>query len=404
MKIGNMELMPHQKRALERNGKKELWNWSMRTGKTWPASLWSNHPDRNKNPYVLCLKKDKKPWQKAAPHATVLTKEEFKKCWDTIDNPSCVVIDESHWAHGAVFTKQSSQQARDVYNFVKKWPDMHVLLTTATPVRNDPSSLHTALCLIDKYIPWHIWRDMMYELTYLPYLPRPAWIARKNWRELCRPYLEKYADIVTLEDVVEFLPPETHEVIEVKTPLYEPEEDEVVMWQTEHQHEQSEKAKAIIELGDKARKLVIIAHYTNTIKDLEKKLAKSKPVFVLNGQTKDQDKVIQDAQAADDCFLIVQASMASGFDGYMFDAMVFTAMSHKVVDYIQAIGRLHHTQHVKPAIYFYLLAKYPKTRSWDEKIWYDSISQGKDFYAPRTTKKIEAERSEDTTPDSELPF
>lgn len=399
-----MELMPHQKRALERNGKKELWNWSMRTGKTWPASLWSNHPDRNRNPYVLCLKKDKKAWIVAAPHATVLTKEEFKKVWKEIDNPSCVVIDESHWAHGAVFTKQSSQQARDVYNFVKKWPEMDVLLTTATPVRNDPSSLHTALCLIGHYMPWNMWRDRMYELTYLPYLPRPAWMPKKNWRELCRPYLDKYADIVTLADVVDHLPPETHEVVEVKTEMYEPEEDESVVWTTEHQHEQSEKAKAIIELGDKARKLIIIAHYTRTINDLAKKLAKSKPVFVLNGQTKDQDQVVKDAQAADDCYLIVQASMASGFDGYMFDAMVFTAMSHKVVDYIQAIGRLHHTQHVKPAIYFYLLAKYPKKRSWDEKIWYDFISQGKDFYAPRTTQKIEQERSEDTEADSGLPF
>jgi hypothetical protein len=88
----------------------------------------------------------------------------------------------------------------------------------------------------------------------------------------------------------------------------------------------------------------------------------------------------------------------------MFDAMVFTAMSHKVVDYIQAIGRLHHTQHVKPAIYFYLLAKYPKAKSWDEKIWYDFISQGKDFYAPRTSKNTEQERSEDTETDSGLPF
>ena len=168
-----MKLMPHQQRAVNRNGNYELWNWDTRTGKTIPAAMWSNHPIRNRNPIHLCMKKDKKPWIKAAPHATVLTKEEFKKVWDEIEDPSCVVIDESHWAHGALFTRQRSKQAECVYRFIKKWPDMHVLLTTATPVRNDPASLHAALCFIGHYIPWKEWQEEMYQLTYKPYLPRP---------------------------------------------------------------------------------------------------------------------------------------------------------------------------------------------------------------------------------------
>lgn len=386
-----MKLMPHQQRAVDRNGSHELWCWATRTGKTLPACLWSNHPDRNQNPYILCLKKDKKPWQKAAPHATVLTKEEFKKQWDTIDKPSCCVIDESHWAHGQLFVaKLRSKQSEVVYRFIKKWPKMHVLLTTATPVRNDPSSLHTALCFIGKYIPWKDWQDEMYELTYKPYLPRPAWMPKVDWRDRCKPYLEKYADIVKLEDVVDYLPPETHEIIEVKTTPYEYAEDEEVRWTTEHQHEQLEKHKAIKELGDKYRKIIIISHYTATTEHYVAKLGNTKPTYVLNGKTKNQQEVIEQAQKADDCYFIVQSSMASGFDGWMFDAMVFTAMSHKVVDYIQAIGRLHHTQHVKPSIYYYLLAKYPKGSSWDRDV-YASIKAGKDFYATAgTTKKNES--------------
>lgn len=731
-----MKLMPHQQRAVDRNGSHELWCWATRTGKTLPACIWSNHHDRNSNPYILCLKKDKKPWQKAAPHATVLTKEEFKKQWDDIADPSCVVIDEcfvagtkvltasgykniediklgdyvvnalgvskvdecgsrnvdeiiiiklsngislkvsknhpfltrhgwvlakelhesdelmhylrvhdiintygvykirrwnkamsmlpqkfhtrtsrpsnmldtllketvyskqvykngqkitekilsnlqskmrckqdniqckkqilqckmqrhcneqktttasrqreisqnvfrkneekqsdvqrrvskknernttqnrtqtsstwwkwkrnastatyfiscswkrlvrrtcraykkeaaisralqdrcgaskekncnrnrrlftstkntsrtrcskrqttdrvwvesitvqkqpdtrvynigvaghpsyvvgdvvvhnSHWAHGQLFVaKLRSKQSEVVYRFIKKWPKMHVLLTTATPVRNDPSSLHTALCFIGKYIPWKDWQDEMYELTYKPYLPRPAWMPKVDWRDRCKPYLEKYADIVKLADVVDYLPPETHEIIEVKTTPYEYEEDEEVRWTTEHQHEQLEKHKAIKELGDKYRKIIIISHYTATTEHYVAKLGTTKPTYVLNGKTKNQQEVIEQAQKADDCYFIVQSSMASGFDGWMFDAMVFTAMSHKVVDYIQAIGRLHHTQHVKPSIYYYLLAKYPKGSSWDRDV-YASIKAGKDFYATAgTTKKNES--------------
>ncbi len=390
-----MKLMPHQQRAVDRNGRKELWCWATRTGKTLPAVLWSQHPCRNRNSYFLCFKKDKPAWQRAATHGTVMTKEEFKKLADTIKDPSSLVVDEAHWAFGAVFTKQRSIQAAVLYNFVRKHPDMDVLLTTATPVRNDPSSLHTALCLIGHYIPWEQWRSEMYELTYKPFLPRPAWMPKANWRQLCRPYLERYADIVTLADVVNDLPPETHEVIEVPTEKYDYAGDEEERWTTEHQHEQTNKAKYIEEIGDGYRKVIVIAHYTSTIETLSKSLAKHKPVYVINGKTKNADAVITEAQNADDCYLIVQSSMASGFDGYMFDCMVFTAMSHKVVDYFQSIGRLHHTQHVKPAIYYYLLARYPKGQSWDKQV-YDSIMDGKDFYAPRTTQDTETDRSTDS--------
>ncbi len=378
--------MPHQRRAVERNGRKELWCWATRTGKTLPSSLWSNHPCRNKNPYVVCLKKDKKAWQRAAPHATVLTKEEFKKAWNTIQNPTALVVDESHVFHSALFTKKRSQMATAMYSFIKKWPEMDVLLTTATPVRNDPSSMHTALCYIGHYIPWKDYQEKMYKLVKKPYSPWPFWEPRVNWREMVKPLLEKYADIVTLKDVVEYLPPETHEIIEVLMERYEYEEDEEQRWTTEHQHEQKGKVKAIKELGDKYRKLLIIAHYTSTIELLEKELGSDKPVFVLSGKTKNHDEVTAQAQNADDCYFIVQATMASGFDGYTFDAMIFTAMSHKVVDYLQAVGRLHHTQFVKPAIYYYLIANYPTGRSWDAKI-YGSIKEGKDFYDTAGTTK-----------------
>lgn len=381
-----MKLMPHQQRAVDRNAKKEMWCWATRTGKTAPASMWSNHPCRNSNPYVICLKKDKKAWQREAPHATVLTKEEFKKAWDTIDKPSCVLVDESHVFHSALFTKQRSQMATALYSFIRKWPDMDVLLTTATPVRNDPSSMHTALCYIGHYIPWKEYQEKMYRLVKKPYSPWPFWEPRSNWRELVKPLLEKYADIVTLSDVVDYLPPETHELIEVPMQRYQYQEDEDQRWTTEHQHEQTDKAKYIIELGDKSRKLLVIAQYTKTIEDLAVALSKHKPVFVLSGKTKDGDAVIREAQEADDCYFIVQASMCSGFNGYQFDAMIFTAMSHKVVDFLQAIGRLHHTQFIKPAIYYYLLAHYPTGKSWDKKV-YDSIREGKDFYDSTGTTK-----------------
>jgi superfamily II DNA or RNA helicase len=367
-----MELHPHQKRAVERNGNYELWCWATRTGKTAPACLWSNNETRNANSIVVCLKSNKRSWQKQAPHATVYTKEEFKKVWETIDTPSSIVVDEAHFFASPLFVRGRSQLATALYSFIKKWPDMHVLLLSATPIRNDPSSLHTLLCYIRVLYKWEDWRAEFYNLEYKPYLPRPAWMPRKDWRIRIRAYLEKYADIVTLADVVANLPPETHEVIRVKTGKYEYKEDEDKRWTTEHLHEQSEKHKVIKELGDKYRKLIIVCKYTEQILDLEKKLKTQKPVFVLSGQTKDQEKTIEAAQASDDCYLIMQASMGAGFDGVAFDAMVFASMDHAYVSYVQAIGRLHHTIHIKPAIYYYLLST--GSHGWDKKV-YDAVVQ-----------------------------
>lgn len=373
---------------MERNARKELWCWATRTGKTIPASLWSNHPDRNSNPIVICLKSNKKSWQKAAPHATVYTKEEFKKHWFSIEQPSCVVVDEAHFFASPLFVKGRSQLATSLYNFIKKWPDMDVLLLTATPIRNDPSSLHTLLCYIGKYVPWNQWRAEFYELQYRPYMPRPAYFPIENWRRRIRKYLEANADIVTLADVVENLPPETHEVIEVKTGKYQYAEDEERSWTTEHLHEQSEKHKTIKELGDKYRKLIVVCKYTEQIITLAKELERSKPVFILNGQTKDQEATITAAQEADDCYLIMQASMGAGFDGVKFDAMVFASMDHTYVNYVQAIGRLHHTIHIKPAIYYYLLST--GSHGWDRRVYNAVVQSHHDFTFTGFTEDDEA--------------
>jgi hypothetical protein len=79
-----MELRPHQKKFIDENPDYALLAWEMRVGKQLPACLWSNHPKRNKNPIIVCLKQNKSDWKKDAPHATVYTKEEIKKYYKDI--------------------------------------------------------------------------------------------------------------------------------------------------------------------------------------------------------------------------------------------------------------------------------------------------------------------------------
>lgn len=366
-----MLLRKHQQKFIDENPDYALLAWEMRTGKQLPACLWSNHPRRNKNPIVICLKQNKKDWQRDAPHATVYTKEEIKKYAKDIKNPSCLVIDEAHVTGSPLFTKNRSQLSTAIYNLIKDNPDMHVLLLTATPIRNDPSSLHTLLCYRHIFIPWKEWRERFYTLEYRPFLRFPAYFPKPDWRIKIRPILERYANIVSLRDCVDDFPPETVEIIKVKTKPYVPQVGELPKWTDHHQAEQEGKAEVIKTLG--YRKLIVVCHYTNQIDSLTKELEKDREVFILDGRTKNPDQIKRQAQESPECYFIVQASMLMGWDGYMFGAMVFASMSHKSVDHTQAKGRLRTVDDPHPVIYYYLIGG-----KWDKRI-YDSIMENRNF-------------------------
>ena len=361
-----MVLRKHQIRILKQNPHSVLLCWEMRTGKSLPASIMTKQS--GDNGIIVCPKALVKDWEELTPFATVYSKEQFKKHWEEIKNPTSLVIDEIHTFGSALFTKKRSQLSTAMYNFIKLYPDLRVWGLSATMIRNDPSSLHTLLCYIGHYIPWKTWRDRFYVLEKRPYLSYLAYFPKPGWQKDIKSVLEKYADIVSLRDCVDYLPPVTKEVVNIKTP----KSTEIFEhWTEEHIHEQTKKCDYIKTLG--YRKIIIAVHYTTQIDEFKKKLEKERQVFVLDGRTKNQSDVKKQAQEADECYLIVQASMLYGFDGYMFGALVFASMSHKCLDHTQALGRLINLDKPKPLYYYYLIGG-----KWDKNI-YNCIQAGEDF-------------------------
>jgi len=377
-----MKLWPHQKRLIEENPSKAILNWEMRVGKTLPAAKWIDHPKRIGNTYIVTPKQNKKDWVNMKTKAIVLTKEEFKKT--TIVNPTAMIIDEGHYFASALFVRKGkgrSQLAEKLYNLVRKYPEMDLLILTATAIRQNAWSLHTLLCYIGEYYDWKKWRDEFFVQEYMPFLPtqpwmKPgelptAWVPKKDWRINIRKYLEKHCDIVSLRDIVEDLPPIEPTFITIKQPKYIRPKDEIVNWMHEHQHEQQNKHKEILNLG--YRKILVVAYYRDQIDSLKKELEKDRPVFVLDGRTKDADTIKKEAQEADDCYFIVQSQMGFGFDGWMFSAMVFASMAHKCLDHTQMLGRLRHLEHLKSLPVYYLFGG-----KWDKRI-YETINKGQEF-------------------------
>lgn len=356
-----MKPLPHQQRIIDLNPKKAILNWEMRTGKTLPATIWIDQPHRAGNTFIITKKSNKKSWQAMNTKATVLTKEEFKKHAQNISNPTAIVVDELHHFASALFVRPRSQLATALYTLLKDNPDCHFLGLTATPVRNSPWSFHTLLCYIGVYIPWKEWRSEFFELVHMPFMKFPGWLPKSNWRELMVPYVEKYTDIVALKDVVDTLPPVTSRIVKIKQKPYHKPHDELVTWHDEHLWEQQNKYKEILELGYK--KIIVVAYYTDQLDELATHLAKEKPVFVLDGRTRDPEAVIAQAQQSFECYLLVQSGCGEGWDGHQFGAMVFCSMDHTYVSNVQMHGRQRHPTYLRDIEIIYIVGG-----RWDARI------------------------------------
>lgn len=376
-----MKPKAHQQKFLDANPDKAILAWEMRVGKTLPAALWVDHPRRAGQTYIITPKQNIKDWQKMNTMAEVMTKEEFKKIAHLIKNPTAIVVDEAHYFASALFIRGRSKMAESLYLLLKKYPECHVLLLTATPIRQNAWSLHTLLCFIGVYYDWKQWRATFFKEEALPFLVRPkwmnpgevptAWVPKSDWRIKIREFLEKHTDILSLKDIVHDLPPPQDFIVKIKHAPYEKPDDQIVTWTHEHQYEQEGKENEILKMGFK--KLIVVAQYTAQIDDLAEKLGKEKPVFILDGRTKDADAVKRQAQEGEECYFIVQSSMGFGFDGYMFGAIVFASMSHSCVHHTQMTGRLRNLEHLGPVSYYYLIGG-----RWDQRI-FNTIKKGEDF-------------------------
>lgn len=367
--MSQSKLWPHQQRVVDENPERAILAWEMRTGKSLAGAEWLKKQPGTGH-LIVCPKQLKKDWDKLNTGALVLSKEEFKKL--APKHCDAILIDEAHYFASPIFLRNRSQLATSLYTLVKNNPDMHVMLLTATPVRQDPWSLHSLLCYIGVYYDWKEWRERFFSLEWPPYLQHPVWQPKADWRIKIRPLLEKHCDIVSLRDIVEYLPPATERVIQVKhVDKYVRSVDKLTTWTDEHRWEQGGKAEEILKLG--YRKLLIACHYTEQIDQLAAALAAEKPVYVLDGRTKDAAQVKADALQASDCYFICQSSMLFGFDGYSFGALVFASMSHSCAHHTQALGRQRHVDHLRPIENIYLIGG-----KWDKRV-FDTVMAGKDF-------------------------
>jgi predicted helicase len=137
----------------------------------------------------------------------------------------------------------------------------------------------------------------------------------------------------------------------------------------------SHKIDYILERAIEFPKLLVFANFTAQILEIEKALKEEGyNVSTLTGQTKDRTFLKGIDESDKPHIVIAQSSVSSGWELSSFPCVIFASLSWRVVDHIQARGRVLRMNKIKKNLYIYLVVKGGK-----DEACYKSIMSGQDF-------------------------
>lgn len=414
------KLYDHQKKIIDEN---KLWTGLfLGTGsaKTRTALELAETPI-----LVICPKQQREDqtWQKNADKfgikkkMDVISKEDLRRDWQELDAYKTVIIDECHYNLGVapevrqtkgVQIPKTSQIFEATFSFLKKNPPKRLYLCSATPVSKPMNMWAIAVLMGEK---WDFFRFRQKYYNEVRIGQRRIWLPKKDQETKQRladlvkrfGYTGAIGDFVDLPDQIDktvYIDLTDHQKKALKE-LHQSEADPLVRASRSRTIENgilygkkieamsdkedtmvnetkffpSNKIEYIKERAIEFPKLLIFANYTAQINIIAEELRiEGYNVVTLTGQTKDRNSVISDAEKSNACIVIAQSSVSSGWELPSYPCVIFASLSWKVVDHIQAKGRVLRMNHIKKNLYIYLVVKGGK----DEDC-YKAIMSGNDF-------------------------
>lgn len=393
-------LYQHQERLLKKNPKKCLLAWETGTGKTKIAIELAKK--NGKNCLVIVPKGLLDQWKRIVlnehPNSnstkafiyTIITKEQFKKDIDNIDNYDVVVCDEAHY-----ISNQKSQLSKAFQTYIKKYKTEYIYLLTATPYLSTPWNIYAlAMHLGYKMDYWKFKQKFFYDVVMGR---RIVPIVKKGMEDEIAKIVAHIGDIVRLDECVD-VPQQVFEVehfkmteAQTKAKAKVIEAYPIVKFTKYHQIEngflngdgyepdqkfENDKIDRIKEYCSQNKKIAIVCHYNLQLYGTEALLRLEFPerkILIVNGETKNRDEVIQAAEKADDCIIIINASCSEGYELPSFGIILFASLSFSYKNYKQIIGRFLRINKLKKNVYIHLVAE-----GVDEAV-YKSILAKQDF-------------------------
>ena len=391
-----MKLYKHQEEFLEKNPDRHLLCWSMGTGKSRTAVEWAKK--RDGVTLIVVPKGLVDNWVRECEKWSfddyvIISKEKFKKLVAELPKYDNIIIDEAHYFAG----KSQMNKAMDWY-INKRDTLPNVLCLTGTPYMRNAWNVYRIGHLLGKKNEWkwHAFNVTFFNMVRMGYRTIPVQktdvYTKKALASLVNEIgstktLEECADVPVCQEYIETVERTKEQVqglIDIKD--FEP----IVRFTKEHQITggfllgdeytpdktfKSNKLDRLTELVGTNSKVAVVCRYRHEIKMLAKHFEKLKrQVFVLYGDVKNRDEVIQSARKSDDCVLIIGAQLSEGWEIPEIETMIFYSHDFSLKNYVQMKGRIQRINDLRQRCYIHLAVK----DSVDEGV-YKSLLQKRDF-------------------------
>lgn len=404
-----MRLYNHQKEILERNPSRHLLCWDTGTGKTYGslALCYKN----TRSILIVCPKALKEKWkrdslkfvaeyfgalapvqgQMTVELPKIISKEEFRRDWETLGYFDALVIDEAHYFSGI-----NSAMSKNMVKYIKKNRPKFIWALTATPYMSTPWNIYTLARILGYNWNYLSFKEKFFTQKYIMgrYIPQVKSNIEPEIAKLVKVIgstvrLDECADVpeqVIYPEYFKITQKQQSKIKEIK----EFEINPVVRYTKYHQVENgalksdgytadeffdTDKNERIIELCTEHKKVAIFARY-NLQLEMLKRIVEStgKKIFIINGAVKEKDAVVQEAEAADECVVLINAACSEGYELPSIGLIIFASLSFSYKDYKQALGRFLRINRLKKNVYVHLVT----AGSIDESV-YESIMKKQDF-------------------------
>ena len=367
----------HQIKFWNKNPDKYFLGWHPRTGKTLAALRWTNTPT-----LIICPKFLVAQWEeecrKEGIKAFVIGRERFRIDHKTLPKYDTIIGDEAHTLAG-----YGSQVSKALLWYITKHNIGRVLLLSGTPYTSSPWCVFLYGQFLghwgkDKYIRF---RNAFFYEQYFG--RRSVWLPKKDdkTKEKLITLLKSLGETLSIDEVFDL--PNTMTI-----PVYFDETKEqakakalnedvhpLARFSALHQIEASygQKDDWIEDICQKNPKVIIVCRYTDQIARLNATLKKYNPI-VLEGATKDKKRVIERAEQAKHCVLIVNGAIAEGWGVPSFPVMVFASMDFSYIKFFQMTQRNKGPKQLQKTVDYVLLTK----GGVDEDV-FECLKNKKDF-------------------------
>ncbi len=365
--------------------------------------------------------RDDKTWQINADkfdivsNITVISKEEMRKLWNTLDYYDTVIIDECHTVLGATAeTRQrnkkqipkTSQVFEAVLNFLTKHPPKRLYLCSATPV-SKPMNLWAIAKLLGIHWDFFAFRQKYYVEIRMG--QRRIWVAKKDeeTRNQMAKLVKHFGYTGGLNDFFD-VPEQTHKTVYIE--LSEEQKGALKKLHTEEADPLARRSRArtiengvlygksvessgkvdtmvgktevfkshkidyILERALEFPKLLIFANYTAQINEIAKALKEEGyTVSTLTGATKDRTFIKKVDESPEPHIIVAQSAISAGYELPSFPCVIYASKSWQFVHYEQSLGRVLRSNKLKKNLYIHLVVK------GADSDCHESILSGSDF-------------------------